>query len=495
MSPETLENPLHSEIKPYIKKVGFVSLGCPKALVDSERILTQLRAEGYQIASSYEDADTVIVNTCGFITPAVEESLAAIGEALEATGKVIVTGCLGERPEQILERHPKVSAITGSQDVDGVLSAIHHLMPRDENPFTSLIPMPPQGIKLTPRHYSYLKIAEGCNHTCSFCIIPKLRGLQVSRDAGELLYEAYRLVATGTKELLVIAQDSSAYGVDIRHRSSEFQGEQVPAQLLELCSKLGDMGAWVRLHYVYPYPHVDKLVELMAQGKVLPYLDVPLQHASPKILRAMCRPGAGRLLEDGSRKSTQLETIERWRSICPDIALRSTFIVGFPGETEEDFQMLLDFLSAARLDRVGAFTYSEVEGADANALENPVPEDVKSERLERLMALQQGISLEKNTAKIGQVLEVMVDDYNTEPGQLIGRSKFDAPGIDGTVYCVYGAAAEGIGSSIAPDSIKIGDIVRVLIEDADEYDLYGEVLETLEWKPNVPQMGMMLHPH
>jgi len=504
MSPETLENIFTPEIKPEIKKVGFVSLGCPKALVDSERILTQLRAEGYQIASSYEDADTVIVNTCGFITPAVEESLAAIGEALEATGKVIVTGCLGERPEQILERHPKVSAITGSMDVDGVMSAIHDLMPRDENPFTSLIPMPPEvsadtrlnrGIKLTPRHYSYLKIAEGCNHTCSFCIIPKLRGLQVSRDAGELLYEAYRLIATGTKELLVIAQDSSAYGVDLRHRSSEFQGEEVPAQLLELCERLGDMGAWVRLHYVYPYPHVDKLVELMAQGKVLPYLDVPLQHASPKILRAMRRPGAGRLLEDGSRKSTQLETIERWRGICPDIALRSTFIVGFPGETEEDFQMLLDFLSAARLDRVGAFTYSEVEGADANALENPVPEHIKTERLERLMALQQEISLEKNRAKIGQVLEVIVDDYNTEPGQLIGRSKYDAPGIDGTVYCVYGAGAEGIGSSIAAGSVKIGDIVRVLIEDADEYDLYGEVLETLEWKPNVPQMGMMLHAH
>jgi len=429
MSPETLENIFTPEIKPEIKKVGFVSLGCPKALVDSERILTQLRAEGYQIASSYEDADTVIVNTCGFITPAVEESLSAIGEALEATGKVIVTGCLGERPEQILERHPKVSAITGSMDVDGVMNAIHDLMPRDDNPFTSLIPMPLQGIKLTPRHYSYLKIAEGCNHTCSFCIIPKLRGLQVSRDAGELLYEAYRLIATGTKELLVIAQDSSAYGVDLRHRSSEFQGEQVSAHLLELCTKLGEMGAWVRLHYVYPYPHVDKLVELMAQGKVLPYLDVPLQHASPKILRAMRRPGAGKLLEDGSRKSTQLETIERWRSICPEIGLRSTFIVGFPGETEEDFQMLLDFLEAARLDRVGAFTYSEVEGADANRLEGHVPEDVKAQRLERLMALQQGISLEVNRAKIGKVLEVMVDDYNTEPGQLIGRSKLMHPAL------------------------------------------------------------------
>lgn len=476
-----------------IKKVGFVSLGCPKALVDSERILTQLRAEGYQIAVSYEDADTVVVNTCGFITPAIEESLNAIGEALEATGKVIVTGCLGERPETILERHPKVSAVTGSQDLEGVMKAIHELIPPDQNPFTSLLPMPLQGVKLTPRHYSYLKIAEGCNHTCSFCIIPKLRGLQVSRDAGELLYEAYRLIATGTKELLVISQDSSAYGVDLRHRESEFQGEQVAAHLLELCSRLGDMGAWVRLHYVYPYPHVDKLVELMAQGKVLPYLDVPLQHASPKILRAMRRPGASKLAEDGSRTSTQLETILRWRSICPEIILRSTFIVGFPGETEADFELLLEFLRVARLDRVGAFTYSEVAGADANALGDHVPEEIKEERLARLMEVQQQISLEKMQAKIGSIIEVIIDDYNELPGQLIGRSKADAPSIDGNVYCVYGEQAEGSGKDIFPSSVKIGDIVRVLVEDADEYDLYGEVLEVLPWKPNVPLMGHFGH--
>lgn len=457
-----------------VKKIGFVSLGCPKALVDSERILTQLRAEGYQIASDYSEADTVIVNTCGFITPAVEESLSAIGEALEATGKVIVTGCLGERPETIRERHPKVSAITGSQDVGGVMSAIHELIPPDTNPHTQLIPA--QGIKLTPRHYSYLKIAEGCNHTCSFCIIPQLRGLQVSRTASDILYEAFRLISTGTKELLVIAQDSSAYGSDIRHQSSEFQDRQVRAHLTDLCRELGQMGAWVRLHYVYPYPHIDALVELMAQGLVLPYLDVPLQHASPKILKAMRRPGAGQ----------QLETLKRWRGICPDLTLRSTFIVGFPGETEEDFQLLLDFLSEAQLDRVGAFTYSPVDGASANTLEGHVPPEVQEERYARLMSHQQEISLKRQQSKIGQTLDVLIDDYNEKPGQLIGRSKGDAPGIDGNVYCVYGSQADGPGKHIAHQSIKIGDMVRVLIEDADAYDLYGEVVEILPWEPRVP---------
>jgi ribosomal protein S12 methylthiotransferase len=452
------------------RKIGFISLGCPKALVDSERILTQLRAEGYQIAPSYEDAEVVVVNTCGFITPAIEESLGAIGEALEQSGKVIVTGCLGERPETIMARHPNVSSVTGPGDVAGVMQAVHDLIPPDENPFTILLPT---GIKLTPRHYSYLKIAEGCNHTCSFCIIPKLRGLQVSRDAGEILYEAYRLVASGTKELLVIAQDSSAYGVDIRHRESEFQGEQVVSHLVDLCTKLGEMGAWVRLHYVYPYPHVEKIVHLMAQGKILPYLDVPLQHASPKVLKAMRRPGAGK----------QLETILRWREIYPEIVLRSTFIVGFPGETEADFQMLLDFLETARLDRVGAFMYSEVEGADANKLENHVSEEVKQERHARLMEVQSRISLEKNLGKIGRTLEVVIDEFNDEeddiPGtKLIGRSKGDAPGIDGQVYIAAGALA---------GQIKIGDIVTVKIEDADEYDLYGEAERILEWKPNVPQ--------
>lgn len=461
-----------------IKKVGFISLGCPKALVDSERILTQLRAEGYHIAPTYEEADTVIVNTCGFITPAVEESLSAIGEALDATGKVIVTGCLGERPETIRERHPKVHSITGSQDVEGVMDAIHELIPPDTNPFTSLIP--DTGVKLTPKHYAYLKIAEGCNHKCAFCIIPKLRGLQVSRDAGEVLYEAFRLIASGTKEIMVISQDTSAYGVDIRHRESEFQGGQVKAHLIDLATKLGEMGAWVRMHYVYPYPHVDEVVKLMAAGKILPYLDVPLQHASPKVLKAMRRPGAGK----------QLETIKRWRDICPDLAIRSTFIVGFPGETEEDFQLLLEFLREARLDRVGCFTYSDVQEADATHFADQVPEEVKQDRLERFMAVQQEISLERMQEKIGRVIEVIIDDYNEEPGQLIGRSKWDAPGIDGSVMCVHGDLAESEASRAIPaGSIKIGDIVRVLVEDADEYDLYGEVIEVLPWKPNVPQLG------
>jgi ribosomal protein S12 methylthiotransferase len=464
------------------RKVGFVSLGCPKALVDSERILTQIRAEGYEIAPSYEDAEVVIVNTCGFITPAIEESLSSIGEALEHTGKVIVTGCLGERPETIMQRHPSVSSVTGPGDVGGVMTALHGLIPPDENPFTSLIPFSSTGVKLTPKHFSYLKIAEGCNHTCSFCIIPKLRGLQESRDAGDLLYEAYRLVASGTKELLVIAQDSSAYGVDIRHRESEFQGSQVTAHLLDLTTRLGEMGAWVRLHYVYPYPHVENVVKLMAEGKILPYLDVPLQHASPSILRAMRRPGAGK----------QLETIRRWREICPEIVLRSTFIVGFPGETEADFQMLLDFLTQARLDRVGAFTYSEVEGADSNKLENHVPEDIKQERLERLMALQQEISLEKNLAKVGLEIEVIIDEYNDDEddqiagSKLIGRSKGDAPGIDGSVYIAAGDFA---------GQIKIGDIVKVLVEDADEYDLYAQATGLLEWKPNVMLMNTSVHSH
>ena len=458
------------------KKVGFVSLGCPKALVDSERILTQIRAEGYEVAANYSDADVVVVNTCGFITPAIEESLGAIGEALEQSGKVIVTGCLGERPETIMARHPGVLSVTGPGDTAGVMAALHAVIPPDENPFTQLLPT---GIKLTPRHYSYLKIAEGCNHTCSFCIIPKLRGLQDSRDAGEILYEAYRLVSSGTKELLVIAQDSSAYGVDIRHIESEFQGEQVSAHLTDLATKLGEMGAWVRLHYVYPYPHVDNVVKLMAAGKILPYLDVPLQHASPKILRAMRRPGASK---DGI-SSTQLETIQRWRGICPEIVLRSTFIVGFPGETEADFQLLLDFLSAARLDRVGAFTYSVVDGADANKLEGHVPEAVKIERLERLMALQQQISLEKSLEKVGRTMQVIIDEFNDDDGdvagsKLIGRTKGDAPGIDGQVYIASGAFT---------GQVKIGDIVNVFIEDADEYDLYGEVSSLVAWQPNVLQ--------
>ncbi|WP_261663224.1 30S ribosomal protein S12 methylthiotransferase RimO [Deinococcus sp. Marseille-Q6407] len=487
-------------------RVGFISLGCPKALVDSERILTQLRAEGYEVAPSYEDAQAVIVNTCGFITPAIEESLSAIGEALDATGKVIVTGCLGERPEKIMERHPKVSAITGSEAVDDVMGYVRELLPVDQSAFTGLLPVAAPGmragaalpaaqplqpvieredtrhgdvfapeVRLTPRHYAYVKVAEGCNHTCAFCIIPKLRGLQVSRDAGAVLYEAYRLVAGGTKELVVIAQDTSAYGVDIRHRESEFQGEQVRAHLTDLAEKLGELGAWVRMHYVYPYPHVDRIVELMAQGKILPYLDVPLQHASPKVLRAMRRPGAGK----------QLDTIRRWREICPELTIRSTFIVGFPGETEEDFQQLLDFLEDAQLDRVGAFTYSEVPEADANALPGAVPEAVKEERLARFMEVAQRISSGRLAQKVGRVMDVIIDEYNDNeddaPGtRLIGRTKGDAPGIDGQVYLYAGEFA---------GQIKVGDIVRARIEDSDEYDLFGEVVERPEWKPNVPQLG------
>ncbi len=446
-------------------KVGFVSLGCPKALVDSERILTQLRAEGYSVVPSYDEAELVVVNTCGFITPAVEESLGAIGEALEQNGKVIVTGCLGERPDEIMARHPSVLAVTGQADVDGVMAAVHHTLPRDDNPFTSLVP--PQGVKLTPRHYSYLKIAEGCNHKCAFCIIPQMRGLQDLRDAGNILYEAYRLAASGTKELVVIAQDSSAYGSDIGHRKSEFQGRQVEAHLGPLVTELAEMGVWVRLHYVYPYPHVKNLIPLMAEGKLLPYLDVPLQHASPKILKAMRRPGGAK---------SHLETIQAWRDICPELAIRSTFIVGFPGETEDDFQQLLDFLREARLERVGAFTYSEVPGAAANSFPDQVPEEVKQERFERLMATQQEISLDINRGKVGRVLEVIVDDYGEFPGDLVGRSKADAPGIDGNVF----ATSDG--------TVKIGDIVKVKITGATAYDLTGDVVGSVARKPNVLSM-------
>ncbi|WP_034385560.1 30S ribosomal protein S12 methylthiotransferase RimO [Deinococcus sp. YIM 77859] len=468
-----------------VPKVGFISLGCPKALVDSERILTQLRAEGYEVAPSYEDAQAVIVNTCGFITPAVEESLSAIGEALDHTGKVIVTGCLGERPEKIRERHPKVAAITGSEAVDEVMSHLRELLPIEMDPFTGLLPVAAPGmrpgdalapsVKLTPRHYAYLKIAEGCNHTCSFCIIPKLRGRQVSRDAGAVLYEAYRLIAGGTKEIMIISQDTSAYGVDLRHRPSEFQGGQVRAHLTDLAEKLGEMGAWVRMHYVYPYPHVERIVELMGQGKILPYLDVPLQHASPAVLRRMRRPGAGK----------QLETIRRWRELCPDLVIRSTFIVGFPGETEEDFQLLLDFLEEARLDRVGAFPYSDVEEADANALDGALPEEVKQERLSRFMAVAQRISAEKLAEKVGRVMDVIIDEFNDDEGdapgtRLIGRTKGDAPGIDGQVYLYAGEFA---------GQVRPGDIVQARIEDSDEYDLYGEVVARPEWRPNVPQLG------
>ena len=445
-------------------KIGFVSLGCPKALVDSEQILSRLRAQGYQTSSTYQEADVVVVNTCGFITPAVEESLTAIGEALAENGKVIVTGCLGARPEVIQQAHPQVLEVTGPGEVDRVLAAVQRVLPTDPNPFTALLP--PQ-VKLTPRHYAYLKIAEGCNHKCSFCIIPKLRGLQQSRDAADILSEAARLVGSGSKELLVIAQDTSAYGVDIRHRATEYAGKPVRAHLVDLVNELAGLGAWLRLHYVYPYPHVRELIPLMAEGKLLPYLDVPLQHASPRILRAMRRPGGA---------ESHLKTLQEWRSIAPDLAIRSSFIVGFPGETEEDFQLLLDFLAEARLDRVGCFTYSEVEGAEANHLPGAVPQEVKEERRSRLMALQQQISLEKNQARLGQTLEVIVDEYGELPGQVVGRSKYDAPGIDGLVY----AETDG--------TVKIGEMIWVRITKADAYDLHGEMVGRLAWKPRIPVM-------
>ena len=471
---ETTTHSSSTRAAPVTGRIGFVSLGCPKALVDSERILSSLRAAGYDLVGGYDDADLVVVNTCGFITPAVEESLDAIGEALRENGKVVVTGCLGERPETILERHPQVLAVTGQADVDGVMTAVRSALPLQSSPYTNLLPtassrggaavVPP--VRLTPRHYAYLKIAEGCDHRCSFCIIPKLRGLQASRPAAELLYEARRMIASGTKEIMLIAQDSSAYGNDLRHATSEFDDRQVRAHLVDLAAEMAEFGAWLRLHYVYPYPHVTSLVELMADGKLLPYLDVPLQHASRRVLKAMRRPGGA---------VSHLETIRAWRAICPDITLRSTFIVGFPGESDEDFEELLEFLRAARLDRVGAFTYSEVPEADANALPGLVPEELKHERLERLMTVQAGISREKLAAKVGSVLEVIVDDFGDLPGDVVGRGKGDAPDIDGTVT----ASTDG--------TVKIGDIITVRIDASDDHDLYGSQVGTVPWRPAVPQ--------
>lgn len=457
-------------------RVGFVSLGCPKALVDSERILTELRVSGYDIARSYEDAEVVVVNTCGFITPAVEESLAAIGEALASNGRVIVTGCLGERPEEILARHPSVLAVTGQADVAGVMAAVRAALPRNEPAFTGLLPLAgdgrgsatQRGVKLTPRHYSYLKVAEGCDHTCSFCIIPHMRGKQVSRDAGDVLYEATRLVATGTKELIVIAQDTSAYGRDLRHRSSEYLGRPVAADLVPLVRELASLGAWVRLHYVYPYPHVRELIPLMADGRLLPYLDVPLQHASPRVLRAMRRPGGAH---------SHLATIRGWREVCPELAIRSTFIVGFPGETDDDVDQLVDFLGEARIDRVGAFTYSEVPGAAANDLPGAVPEEVKRERYARVMAAQQRVAAEVQAAKVGRVLQAIVDDVGELPGEMIGRSQADAPDVDGRV------------TLDTDGTVVIGDVVEVEVLAADAYDLRGRALRTVPWRPNVPTWG------
>ena len=431
-------------------KVGFVSLGCPKALVDSERILTQLRVEGYDVVGSYAAADVVVVNTCGFIDAAVEESLDAIGEAMAENGKVVVTGCLGARAALIRERFPDVLSISGPQDYGSVMSAVHAQLPPRHDPYQDLVP--PQGIKLTPRHYAYLKIAEGCNHRCSFCIIPSMRGDLVSRPVDEVLVEAEKLVRGGVRELLVISQDTSAYGVDLRYAKRGWRGREYATRMTALCEGLAELGAWVRLHYVYPYPHVDEVIPLMAQGRLLPYLDVPLQHANPRILKLMKRPASG---------ERNLDRIRAWRATCPELTIRSTFIVGFPGETEAEFEELLEFLEAAQLDRVGAFAYSPVQGAAANALPDPVPEERKQERLARFMATQEAISAARLRRKVGSVQQVLVDEVGASVA--VGRSSADAPEIDGKVY-VHGAVR-----------LKPGQFIDVRIERAEAHDLHGSL--------------------
>jgi ribosomal protein S12 methylthiotransferase len=429
-------------------RVGFVSLGCPKASSDSERILTQLRAEGYAISPTYRESDLVIVNTCGFIDAAVEESLQAIGEALQENGKVIVTGCLGARADVVRRAHPSVLAVTGPHALEEVMSAVHAQAPRPHDPYTDLVP--PQGIRLTPRHYAYLKIAEGCNHKCTFCIIPSMRGLLVSRPIGEVMREAENLVRAGVKELLVISQDTSAYGVDVRYRTGFWNGRPLKTRMTELAGALGSLGVWVRLHYVYPYPHVDDVIPLMAEGKVLPYLDVPFQHASPRILKLMKRP---------ANAEGTLERIHRWRELCPQLTLRSTFIVGFPGETEAEFEALLDFLRAAQLDRVGCFAYSPVDGAAANALPDPVPQAVKEERRSRFMQVQAAISAARLKAKVGTAASILVDAIDGR--RVIGRSAADAPEIDGNVI-VAGAR-----------NARVGDLLNVRITRAGAHDLWA----------------------
>lgn len=436
--------------------IGFVSLGCPKNLVDSERILTELRTDGYNIVPSYENVDLVIVNTCGFIDSAVQESLEAIGEALEENGRVIVTGCLGAKEDQIRQVHPKVLEVSGPHSYETVMAQVHKYVPKPEhNPYTSLVPK--QGVKLTPKHYAYLKISEGCDHRCTFCIIPSLRGDLESRSITQVLDEAKRLADAGVKELLVVSQDTSAYAMDTQRKeggvkTAFWNGMPIKNDLMTLCKQLGKLGIWVRLHYVYPYPHVDDLIPLMAEGLLLPYLDIPLQHASPKILKAMKRPG---------KIDRTLERIKQWREICPDLTLRSTFIVGFPGETEEDFQMLLDFLKEAQLDRVGCFKFSPVEGAPATEMANQVPEDVKEERFHRFMQLQQEISAERLKQKIGQTLDVIVDEIDDEG--IIGRTKADAPEVDGLVYI----------ENLSGTPVKVGEFIKVTITYSDEYDLWG----------------------
>jgi ribosomal protein S12 methylthiotransferase len=431
-------------------KIGFVSLGCPKNLVDSERILTQLRAEGYALSPDYAGADLVVVNTCGFIDAAVEESLGAIGEALDANGRVIVTGCLGARADDIRDAHPDVLAVTGPHDYEAVMSAVHAYLPAPHDPFTSLIP--PQGIKLTPKHYAYLKISEGCNHRCSFCIIPSMRGDLVSRPIGEVLAEAERLVESGVRELLVVSQDTSAYGVDLKYRPDFFNGRPLPTRLTELARELGQLPAWTRLHYVYPYPHVDDLVPLMADGLILPYLDMPLQHGSQPVLKAMRRPAATEKV---------LSRIARWRETCPELVLRSTFIVGFPGETEDDFDRLLDFIQEAQLDRVGCFAYSPVDGAAANQLPDPVPEEIKQDRLQRFMEVQAEISRDKLAVQVGAEKVVLIDAV--EPGRIVARGPGDAPEVDGLVII------DGEWEDVGP-----GDFIEVRITGYDDHDLFAE---------------------
>ncbi len=430
-------------------KISFVSLGCPKALVDSERIITQLRAEGYELVKTHKGADAVIVNTCGFLDSAKAESLGAIGEAMAENGKVIVTGCMGAQPDEIRAQHPGVAAITGPQAYESVMTAVHEAVPPAHDPFLDLVP--DQGVKLTPRHYAYLKISEGCNNRCTFCIIPGLRGDLVSRPAGDVLREAEKLVKAGVKELLVISQDTSAYGVDVKYAPSMWGEREVRTKFLDLTRELGSLGAWVRLHYVYPYPHVDEVIPLMADGLVLPYLDIPFQHASPKVLKAMRRPG-------GQEKT--LERIRKWREICPDLAIRSTFIVGFPGETEEDFEELLAFVDEAKMERVGCFKYEPVKGAVANDLGlDVVPDEVKQSRWNRFMARQQVVSAKRLASRVGRRIKVLID----EPGPTVakGRSQWDAPEIDGNVYV----------TSRRP--LRAGDVVTVKIERADAYDLHG----------------------
>ena len=431
-----------------IPAIGMISLGCPKALVDSERIITQLRSEGYQISNEYEGADAVIVNTCGFIDSAKQESLEAISEALSANGKVIVTGCMGVNQDDLDAIPREVLSISGPQDVDSVMQAVHHSVPIEHDPFIELIP--PQGIKLTPKHYAYLKISEGCNHKCSFCIIPSMRGKLKSRQLLEVMQEAEQLAEAGVKELLIISQDTSAYGLDIKHEAQLWRGKVYSNTMLDLCKALGELGIWVRLHYVYPYPHVEHVIPLMAEGKILPYIDVPFQHASFDVLKKMRRPASS---------ERTMEHIQRWRSLCPELVIRSTFIVGFPGETEDDFEQLLSFLREARLDRVGCFKYSPVEGAKSNELDGQVDEQTKESRWHRLMQLQQEISEDKLEEKIGRTLDVLIDDVNEEI--FIGRSYADAPEIDGVVQ-VYSNRA-----------LQVGDIVSVVIEEASEYDLIG----------------------